>query len=73
MESNENEVRGRNDLSQAARVYLMACMAGVVVCFSMALASPVYADLCGFVAGAASFAVFGLVGCDIIERIGSRK
>ena len=70
MESKENS---RNDLSQAARAYLMACMAGVVVCFSMALASPVYADLCGFVAGAASFAVFGLVGCDIIERIGSRK
>lgn len=70
MESKENS---RNDLSQAAKAYLMACMAGVVVCFSMALASPVYADLCGFVAGAASFAVFGLVGCDIIERIGGRK
>ena len=70
MESKENS---RNDLSQAARVYLMACAAGAVVCFSMALASPVYADLCGFVAGAASFAVFGLVGCDVIERLGGRK
>ena len=73
MESKGNGMRGRDDLSQASRAYLMACAAGAVVCFSLAMASHVYADLCGFVAGAASFAMFGLVGCDIIERIGSRK
>lgn len=69
MESKENS---RDDLSQASRAYLMACAAGAVVCFSLAMASHVYADLCGFVAGAASFAVFGLVGCDVIERLGGR-
>lgn len=73
MESNKNEVRGRDDLSQASRTYLLACAAGAVVCFSLAMASHVYADLCGFVAGAASFAMFGLVGCDVIERLGGRK
>lgn len=73
MESNKSEVRGRDDLSRASRTYLLACAAEAVVCFSLAMASHVYADLCGFVAGAASFAMFGLVGCDVIEHLGGRR